>query len=221
MHEPFRVPARFPQCASWMTVSLDVCSWRHARFHRTIQCEDRRSTLRLVSLPAPGCDLARSCASTENDVDLERAVLAIRQTKFRKDRLVPVHPTTRDMLRAYVKVRDAADRRSPSSAFFLSCRGGRLSASGLGTAFQEACAIAGFDRGLPRGLRPGDLRHRFAVTRLVTWHREGVDVQARLPVLATYLGHVRYSDTAYYVTGTPELLGLAAARAFGPERGVQ
>lgn len=155
-------------------------------------------------------------------VDLERGVLAIRQSKFRKDRLVPVHPTTRDVLRAYVAARDAAYPRSGSgeSAFFLSCRGNRLSASGLITAFREACVIAGLDRGLPRRLRPGDLRHRFAVTRLVGWHREGVDVQARLPVLATYLGHVRYCDTAYYVTGTPELLGLAASRAFGRDRGV-
>jgi hypothetical protein len=48
-------------------------------------------------------------------------------------------------------------------------------------------------------------------------YRAGLDVQAQLPLLATYLGHVRYSDTAYYITGTAELLGLAAARAFAPE----
>jgi hypothetical protein len=59
------------------------------------------------------------------------------------------------------------------------------------------------------------LRHRFAVTRLAEWHRQKADVQAQLPLLATYLGHARYSDTAYYVTATPELLGLAAQRAFG------
>jgi hypothetical protein len=52
------------------------------------------------------------------------------------------------------------------------------------------------------------------VTRLVTWHRQQADVQTLLPVLATYLGHTRYSDTAYYVTGTAALLGLAAERAF-------
>jgi hypothetical protein len=48
-------------------------------------------------------------------------------------------------------------------------------------------------------------------------YRAGLDVQAQLPLLATYLGHVHYSDTAYYITGTAELLGLAAARAFAPE----
>lgn len=153
------------------------------------------------------------------DVDLERGILLIRQTKFRKDRLVPVHPITTEVLLGYAHRRDAVYPGSTSPAFFLSLRGGRLSHSAFGTAFRQACAKAGLDEGLPRCLRPHDLRHRFAVNRLVAWHREGIDVQARLPVLAAYLGHVHYSDTAYYVTGTPELLGLAAARAFGREGG--
>jgi hypothetical protein len=80
-------------------------------------------------------------------------------------------------------------------------------AHGFGDAFRQARAKAGLDSDLHRQLRPHDLRHRFATTRLVTWYREGVDVQARLPLLATYLGHTRYSDTAYYITGTPDLLG--------------
>jgi hypothetical protein len=57
------------------------------------------------------------------------------------------------------------------------------------------------------------------VTRLIAWHREGIDVQAQLPILAAYLGHSCYSDTAYYVSGTTELLGIAAARAFSSEWG--
>jgi hypothetical protein len=65
------------------------------------------------------------------------------------------------------------------------------------------------------------LRHRFAITRLVTSYRAGIDVQAQLPLLATYLGHVRYSDTAYYITGTAELLGLAAERVFAPKEGAR
>ena len=81
--------------------------------------------------------------------------------------------------------------------------------AGLSAAFGAACKLAGLD-----DVRPHDLRHRFAVTRLAAWHREKVDVQACLPLLATYLGHSRYSDTAYYVTGTAELLGVAADRAF-------
>jgi hypothetical protein len=55
----------------------------------------------------------------------------------------------------------------------------------------------------------------------VTWYREGIDVQTQLPLLARYLGHVRYSDTAYYITGTAELLGIAADRAFPRDGGAR
>ena len=155
------------------------------------------------------------------DVDLAGGVLEIRRTKFRKDRLVPVHSTTCAQLRSYSWERDRAFGRVASPAFFLSLRGGRLSPSGLSSAFRQARARAGLDRGHPRQLRPHDLRHRFAITRLVASYRSGVDVQAQLPLLATYLGHVRYSDTAYYITGTAELLGLAAERVFAPKRGTR
>jgi integrase len=157
-----------------------------------------------------------------NDVNLEDGVLRIRLTKFRKNRLVPVHPTTLEVLRTFVRARDKAYPRSTSPAFFLSSRGNRWSSSGFGSSFRKASARAGLDQGHSRALRPHDLRHRFATTRLENWYREGVDVQARLPLLATYLGHTRYSDTAYYITGTPDLLGLAAKRAFDePEGGAQ
>jgi integrase len=149
------------------------------------------------------------------EVDLERGHLHIRLTKFRKDRLVPVHPSAREALLAYAAMRDRASPRSASPAFFLSLRGQRLSPTCLTTGFRQAATRAGLDGRMPRPPRPHDLRHRFAVTRLVRWHHEGVDVQRRLPLLATYLGHARYSDTAYYVTGTAELLGVAAERAFG------
>lgn len=149
------------------------------------------------------------------DVDLRGGVLHIRKTKFRKDRLVPVHATTLVALRRYARHRDTAFPALKDSAFFPSSRGNRLSSSGLYAAFGAACELAGLDN--DKTLRPHDLRHRFAVTRLAAWHREKADVQALLPLLATYLGHARYTDTAYYVTGTADLLGMAADRAFADE----
>jgi integrase len=145
------------------------------------------------------------------DVDLIGGALHIRKTKFRKDRLVPIHPTTLTVLRHYDRHRNAVFPVPKDSAFFLSSRGNRLSPSGLYAAFDAACKLAGL--GGDKGLRPHDLRHRFAVTRLAVWHQEKADVQALLPLLATYLGHARYTDTAYYITGTAELLGMAADRA--------
>lgn len=146
------------------------------------------------------------------DVDLRDGVLHIRKTKFRKDRLVPVHTTTLAALCQYARHRDAAFPAPKDFAFFLSSRGNRLSPSGLYLAFGVACKLAGLAGG--KALRPHDLRHRFAVTRLAAWHQEKADVQALLPLLATYLGHARYTDTAYYVTGTADLLGIAADRVF-------
>ncbi|WP_438031341.1 tyrosine-type recombinase/integrase [Sorangium sp. So ce233] len=101
------------------------------------------------------------------DVDLARGVLVIRRTKFRKDRLVPIHTTTCAQLRDYASERDRAFPRATSLAFFLSLRGERLSPSDFGAAFRQARVRAGLDRDHPRQLRPHDLRHRFAVTRLV------------------------------------------------------
>jgi integrase len=145
------------------------------------------------------------------DVDLIGGVLHIRKTKFRKDRLVPIHPTTLTELRNYDRHRSAVFPVPKDSAFFLSSRGNRLSPPGLYAAFDAACELAGLSG--DKSLRPHDLRHRFAVTRLAVWHQEKADVQALLPLLATYLGHSRYTDTAYYITGTAELLGMAADRA--------
>jgi len=150
-----------------------------------------------------------------SDVDLTNGVLQIRMTKFRKDRLVPVHASTLTALQGYAGRRDLAFPTPKSPAFFVSTRGTRLSSSGLYYGFAQACALAGLNAHAAKSLRPHDLRHRFAVTRLADWHRQKVDVQSMLPLLATYLGHARYSDTAYYITATSELLGLAAANAFG------
>jgi integrase len=146
------------------------------------------------------------------DVDLTGGILHIRKTKFRKDRLVPIHLTTLKARRDYARQRNSIFPAPKDSAFFLSSRGNRLSSTGLRQAFTAACKIACLDKG--KILRPHDLRHRFAVTRLAVWHKEKADVQALLPVLATYLGHARYSDTAYYVTAAADLLGMAAERAF-------
>jgi integrase len=63
-----------------------------------------------------------------------------------------------------------------------------------------------------RGPRLHDFRHRFAVKTLIQWYRSGQDVERRLPVLSTYLGHVHVADTYWYLSACPELMGLAVKR---------
>lgn len=147
-----------------------------------------------------------------SDADLDEGILQIRRTKFRKDRLVPVHPTTLTVLRDYARHRDATFPAPDTPAFFISSRGARLSQAGLSCAFRAARSLAGLDQGA-RPLRPHDLRDLFAVTRLAVWHQERADVRAMLPLLATYLGHGLYTDTAYYVTAGADLLAMAAERS--------
>jgi integrase len=149
-------------------------------------------------------------------VDLIGGALHIRKTKFRKDRLVPIHPTTLTVLSNYDRHRNAVFPVPKDSAFFLSSRGNRLSPPGLYAAFDAACELAGL--GGDKGLRPHDLRHRFAVTRLAVWHQEKADVQALLPLLATYLGHARYTDTAYYASSIADVAINACSRAAAVQR---
>jgi integrase len=146
------------------------------------------------------------------DVDLETGVLVVRHSKFDKDRLVPVHPTMLDVLRAYASVRGQTPRSIDEAAFFLNARGRRVRRDNVEYLFRQLVRRIDL-RPSPR--RPPtfhSLRHTFAVRRLVTWYRAGANVQALLPALATYMGHVHYTSTAYYLTATADLLDVAAGR---------
>ena len=76
--------------------------------------------------------------------------------------------------------------------------------------FRLLCEEAGVGAEAPLPPRVHDLRHTFAVNTLLGWYRDGVDVQARLPALSTYLGHRKPSSTYHYLSAAPELLAHAA-----------
>ena len=147
-----------------------------------------------------------------DDVDLKKGVLTIRGTKFGKSRLVPIHPSTRKVLADYAARRDRFLRRRPAT-FFVSGRGTRLDGAEIRRTFYVLSRQVGL-RGPSdsHGPRLHDFRHRFAVETLVQWYRSGQDVERRLPVLSTYLGHVHVADTYWYLSACPELMGLAVKR---------
>jgi integrase/recombinase XerD len=160
------------------------------------------------------------------DVDLETGCLTVRETKFHKSRLVPLHPTAVRALRSYVRVRQRCVPRPSHEAFFLLDGGSPLTLRKAQTAWNRVRRQLGWSaRADRRRPRLYDLRHRFACARLLHWHAARVDVNPRLPALATYLGHVKISDTYWYLTGVPELLAVCAARferfAPRPERGAR
>lgn len=164
-------------------------------------------------LAVTGLRISEAIGLDDQDVDWAEGVLTIRQTKFKKSRMVPVHPSTARALRRYLRLRDRLRPLRSTDAFFLSERGNRLTDCTARWTFNKLSRETGVrgqtDR---RGPRLHDFRHRLAVKALVQWYRQGADVEGRLPVLSTYLGHAHVTDTYWYLTAVPELLRLAADR---------
>ena len=158
----------------------------------------------------------RSCEPLRldrDDVDFGSGVLTVRNTKFGKSRYLPIHASTCQALQAYALLRDKICPLPATPAFFLSDCGTRITQGNFERIFRKLSQQVGLrDPSASRGPRLHDLRHSFAVCTLLRWYREGLDVEQRLPRLATYLGHVQVSDTYWYLTATPELLQLAARR---------
>lgn len=179
-----------------------------------------RSPLRAITLEtlvgllaATGLRIGEALRLDRNDVDLSEGVLTIRDSKFGKSREVPLHATTIEALGDYARRRDRLCPRPTTPAFFVSTAGSRLLYCNAHSAWLELVRGAGLKRRSAR-CRPRlhDLRHSFAVRTLLGWYRDGVDVQARMPALSTYLGHVHPANTYWYLSAAPELLHLVAAR---------
>lgn len=139
-------------------------------------------------------------------------LLVVRDSKFRKSRELPLHPTTLEALSAYARIRDQAFARLHTPSFFVSLAGTRLKYSNVLANFLTLLGRAGLYDRRPHRPRIHDLRHSFAVKTLLGWYKAGLDVESRLPLLSTYLGHVCPTSTYWYLTATPELLRLAAER---------
>jgi integrase/recombinase XerD len=144
------------------------------------------------------------------DVDWSEGLLTIRNTKFGKFRLIPLHPSTQKILAEYAKHRDRFFAGRPVQHFFVSSRGNRLDRGDIHRTFYVLSRQIGLRaRSASRGPRLHDFRHRFAVQTLLRWYRRGQDPERRLPVLSTYLGHAHVTDTYWYLSNTPELMTAA------------
>ncbi len=150
------------------------------------------------------------------DIDLNQGVLTVRQGKFRKDRLVPPAPSLVIRLRKYAA---RLGNRPPDAFFFPAPSGGPYKICSIYTVFRKLlleCGIAHAGRG--KGPRIHDARHAFAVYTLLRWYRDGADLDTKLPLLATYLGHKNLSGTQKYLHLTAELFPEIIAQvnvAFG------
>jgi integrase len=148
------------------------------------------------------------------DVDLEAAVLTVRNAKFGKTRLLPLHASTCKVLADYIARRERHWAGRPVSSYlFVSSWGNRLDNAQIHRAFYALSRQIGL-RGASdhHGPRLHDLRHRFATNTLVNWYRTDQDPERRLPLLSAYLGHVHIADTQWYLEGSPELMREAMCR---------
>jgi integrase/recombinase XerD len=182
---------------------------------RRLACPLRAATFEtfIGLMAATGLRTGEAMALNRADADLGDGVLTVRCSKLGKSRQVPLHPTTTAALAGYAAQRDQLCPHPGTPAFFLSGAGTRLNHTNVSTTFAALLAGAGITAGpATRRPRPYDLRHSFAVATLAGWHAQGADTQARLPVLATYLGHAQPSSTYWYLQAAPELLSAAAAR---------
>jgi integrase/recombinase XerD len=143
----------------------------------------------------------------------------VRHAKQSKQREVPLHDSTTRALLEYSRLRDRRWPKPHTSAFFVSNNGGRLTACAVHGVFPKLIRRVGLEgHGERTRPRPHDLRHTFAVRTLLDWHRAGENVDARMPLLSTFLGHVQPSDTYWYSQTSPELLALISQRLDRPGR---
>ena len=171
--------------------------------------------LAIVVLSTTGLRRGELTRLTVGDYDPPQRTLAIRESKFHKSRLVPLSADTAREVEHLIEIRDR--RRLPAGAdspllWHRSPGTGGYSGGGLGCAVRALFRRAGIRTEIGHLPRTHDFRHGFAVNALLRWYRAGLDVQAKLPFLAAYMGHVSIASTAYYLQFVEPLAAAASAR---------
>jgi integrase/recombinase XerD len=164
-------------------------------------------------LAVTGMRISEACNLNDDDIDEDSGVVRIINSKFNKSRQVLVHASTLNALADYREQRDVLSVAGSCPALLVTGHGTRLSPEYARQTFAKLIEATGI------GSRPGqrrprlhDIRHSVAVWTLMDWYRDGGDVQARLPLLSTWLGHIDPKSTYWYLQAVPDLLALAAGR---------
>jgi integrase/recombinase XerD len=201
------LPGHRPRIAPYIYTDEEIAALiAAARRLRPLLRAARHETL-IGLLAVTGIRPGEALALGRQDVDLRHGVLHVRAGKRKKQREVPLHESTTSALREYARQRDARFPTPSTPAFFISARGRRMAREELNQTFTKLIREVGLeDRGVRTRPRPHDLRHAFAVRTLLEWQRAGEDIDRRMPLLSTYLGHVDPASTYWYLEAVPELL---------------
>jgi len=209
------LPYRYHRCNPYIYSDEEVLKLLQACNSLNSGNELRKRTYYIVFglLAVTGMRISEVIALNREDVDLTQGIISILHAKTRKSRLIPVHRLTLQVLRKYVRLRDQIYPNCQVSNFFLSDQGTALTGYAVRYVFIRLSHQIGLRKTTDsHGPRIHDFRHRFAVKTIIKWYREGVNVENLIPLLSTYLGHTKPSDTYWYLSSIPELIGLAAAR---------
>jgi integrase/recombinase XerD len=207
---PKRPPAFVPYIYSVEEIRRLLYTARSDDRHRVFTKPDVMHTIILL-LYGTGLRVQELLDLDRADVNFADSTMMIRQSKFGKTRLVPFGPQLHQALQEYAKRHPAAPGEN---AFFTTRYRRRVQKCSLQHNYRILCERADIRRtdGAHHQPRIHDLRHTFAVHRLISWYRQGADVQKMLPFLSIYLGHVHIRATQVYLSMTPELLEEAGNR---------
>ena len=220
-HSPMPTPQEEPKPPPTAPPYVYSKDELHQLFTTAKDCQKKASKLDaytfrtlLLLLYATGLRFGEAQRLALADVNLEEAVLTIRDTKFFKSRLVPTGTQITEVLKIYATKRLKRPLPQGIDSAFLAYRDGTpLVYQTVHSAFSKVLNAAGIRNNNDGRLRPcvHSFRHSFCVHRLTSWYREGADVQRLLPVLSTYLGHTNLNGTQVYLSMTPELLQEASS----------
>jgi len=168
-------------------------------------------------MASTGLRVSEAIHLRDDDVDLKHGMLTIRQTKFAKSRQLPLHPSTVMALSHYRRMRARYVPTTADSPFLIGSRGQRLGqpigerqAHRVFNALRDS--LSWVNRGAHAAPRLHDLRHTFAVRRMLLWHADGTDIDQMMLALSTYMGHAEIFYTYWYLTAVPELMALAGGK---------
>ncbi len=216
------LPEKLPRPSRVFTPYIYSSDELRRLINATEQCVSSRTKLQVATLRTvllllygAGLRISEALYLTPQDVNLSNSLLTIRESKFYRTRLVPIGVRLTSTLATYDKERSQwGVPHGTVGSFFVTRHGQPVIRSLAERTFCRLRSLANVHRhdGARYQPRLHDLRHTFAVHRLVAWYREGADVQRLLPQLSTYLGHVHVSATQRYLTMTPDLLHQASVR---------
>lgn len=159
-------------------------------------------------LYSTGIRIGEACSLVNKDIDLNRGIITIRNTKNGQERALPICDSLNNVLVQYQtkrKLVPVKDVDNPESPYFISLKGKRIASSSILSWFHKILKDSGITYIPHIGPRIHDLRHTFAVHALDTMSRGGKDIYCGLPILSVALGHKCVSDTELYVRITNQV----------------